>query len=211
MLLVLFVALASAGLVADMVSMPFRVAKTGMQVGAAMAMAPVAMGVGVGVGSMAVGAAVAKKGFDVAREGAQFAREFNEVPEEQTWSTYGTVSSRVVKSSNGGGAFGNEPVIENEIRFRGTTRDGRPLTAADFLDAEMSGQFSGKGQVMEAATGQREVLSPDRSRRDITGVKIEGIGPAVMNVHQRVVAKTPDYARVEFSMDGEVGGGNVFL
>ena len=24
-----------------------------------------------------------------------------------------------------------------------------------------------------------------------------------MNVHQRVVAKTPDYARVEFSMDGE--------
>ena len=75
---------------------------------------------------------------------------------------------------------------------------------------------------MEAATGENEVLSPDKSRRDITGfslffffllfvlfqhfnqgVKIEGLGPSVMNVRQKVLVKTKDYAKVEFSMDGE--------
>ncbi len=70
---------------------------------------------------------------------AKFAAQFNEVPEESSWSNHGSVQSRVVRSSNGGGLIGDAPVIENEIRFRGTTPDGRELTAADFLDAEMSG------------------------------------------------------------------------
>jgi hypothetical protein len=31
-----------------------------------------------------------------------------------------------------------------------------------------------------------------------------GYGPAVMNVHQRVVSKTADYAKVQFTIDGDV-------
>jgi hypothetical protein len=100
---------------------------------------------------------------EAAGAGVKFVREINSIPEgmekrntnfcvvysffvlqESTWTNYGSVSSRVVKSDNGGGAVGDTPTIDNEIRFRGKTRDGRDLTAADFVDAEMSLKFAGK-------------------------------------------------------------------
>ncbi len=70
----------------------------------------------------------------------------------------------------------------------------------------ISGRFSGKGNIMEAAEGTFEKLSADRSRRDIKGVRIEGMGPEVMDVSQRVVAKGPNYGKIEFTVKGLLDG-----
>lgn len=103
--------------------------------------------------------------------------------------------------------MGFRPELEMRAVMRGTY-NGRAVNAADALDAQMSGQFAGR--MMTAATADREVLSPDRQRRDMTGVHIEGIGPAAFDMHQRVVERSPTHSRIEFQADNGLLNGRFY-
>lgn len=96
--------------------------------------------------------------------------------------------------------FGNTPQVDVESRIKGTYQ-GRAINAADMVDAQMSGQYAGEGNMMEAASTSREELSPDRMTRKLYGVQIEGVGPQVMDITQRVVEKTPQHSRIEFQVN----------
>ncbi len=220
----LFLCLCALLAASDALANPFKVMGKAWEMGtdaAKLGAGVMVGGAALGMGAMAGGAVLAgsatvaaagygaRAAVKTAELGASTYRGAREIAsgiEEEEYKAYGTVEERAVKSEVGGGAvFGQYPQIENVARMRGTYK-GRPISVEDVINAEMSGRFSGKGNIMEAASGSNEYLSQDRKTRTITGIRVEGVGPEVMEVTQRVVAKGPDYGKIEFSVNGVLEG-----
>jgi len=99
-----------------------------------------------------------------------------------------------------------QPKLDVISVFTGSPPRGIALDAKLLVREMMTGLYAGPNGIFPEATATREILSPDHMRRDMIGIRIFGLGPAVMNITQTVTKLTANYSEVVFTVSGALRG-----